>query len=218
MQPEFWLDRWRASQIGFHQSTVDRNLQAYWPALELAAGANVFAPLCGKSLDLLWLHDRGHAVSGVEISAIAAEAFCMEHGIPARRRTQGAFDLYETERLRLFCGDFFALSPRLLGEVSAVYDRAALIAWTPAQRPQYVEHITALTHPGTRTLLVAVEFPQAQMQGPPFPVTANEVAALYSRHHAVETLARRDILDIEPRLRARGLTELHEVCYRLTRK
>ena len=37
MQPEFWQDRWRTAQIGFHQSAVDRHLQAYWPTLKLAA-------------------------------------------------------------------------------------------------------------------------------------------------------------------------------------
>src|SRR5271169_5652182 len=97
VHPEFWQERWRISQIGFHQSSVDRNLQTYWPTLELADNAEVFVPLCGKSLDLKWLRDRGCAVSGVEISAIAVESFLMEQGIPARRRNLGEIDLYEAE-------------------------------------------------------------------------------------------------------------------------
>jgi thiopurine S-methyltransferase len=56
------------------------------------------------------------------------------------------------------------------------------------------------------------------MQGPPFSVTEDDVDRLYGREHSIEKLLQRDILEIEPRLRARGLTELREVCYRLTRK
>ena len=107
MQPDFWLDRWRAAQIGFHQAATDRHLMAYWPNLKLPASSSVFVPLCGKSLDLLWLNARGHSVAGVELSPIALESFCMEHGIPARRRVLADFDVYQAERLALFRGDFF---------------------------------------------------------------------------------------------------------------
>jgi thiopurine S-methyltransferase len=217
VQPEFWHDRWRTAQIGFHQSAVDRHLAAYWPKLNLAAKASVFVPLCGKSLDLLWLRDQGHAVIGVEISAVAVESFFMEHGIPARRRSLDDFDVYEADRLALFRGDFFKLTPALLGSVSAVYDRAALISWTPELRAEYVERITKLTRPGTEMLLIAVEYPQAEMSGPPFCVTGDEIDRLYGKRHTIEQLGRHEILALEPRLRARGLTELHEVCYRLTR-
>jgi thiopurine S-methyltransferase len=217
VQPEFWQQRWRTAQIGFHQSAVDRHLQAYWPKLDLAADSRVFVPLCGKSLDLLWLRVQGHGVIGVELSPVAIEAFCMEHGIPAMRRSLGDFDVFEAERLTLFRGDFFKLTPALVGNVSAVYDRAALISWAPALRPSYAEHVTALTQPGTQTLLIAIEYPENQMSGPPFPVTGDDVDRLYGDHHSIELLGRHEILELEPRLKARGLTELHEVCYRLTR-
>jgi thiopurine S-methyltransferase len=218
VQPEFWQERWRAGQIGFHQSTVDRHLKTYWPSLNLAAASRVFVPLCGKSLDLRWLVEQGHVVIGAELSAVAIEAFCMENGIPTMRRALRDFDLYEAERLALFRGDFFKLTPDLLGDLSAVYDRASLISWTPALRMAYVNHITALTQPGTQTLLIAVEYPANQMSGPPFPVTSDDIDQLYGDHHSIEQLGRHEILELEPRLKARGLTELHEVCYRLTRK
>jgi thiopurine S-methyltransferase len=174
--------------------------------------------LCGKSRDLLWLIDRGHSVTGVELSAVALESLCMEHGIPARRRGIGGFDVYEAPKLSLFCGDFFSLTRELLGPVSAVYDRAALISWMPQMRKAYVEHITSLTSAGTETLLIIMEYPQDTMSGPPFSVGADEVQQLYARDHEIRELAREDILASEPRLRARGVTQLHEVCYRLTRR
>jgi thiopurine S-methyltransferase len=217
LQPEFWHDRWQMGQIGFHQSTVDRHLERFWPDLGLEVASRAFVPLCGKSLDVLWLHAQGHAVSGVELSGVALESFCMEHGIASRRRILDDFDIYEAEHLRLFRGDLFALTPELLGCMSAVYDRAALISWKPELRARYVDRMTALTSPGTQTLLVTMEYEQAQMNGPPFSVSADDVERLYSKNHSIRRLSRRDILANEPRLRSRGLTQLHEACYRLIR-
>jgi thiopurine S-methyltransferase len=141
----------------------------------------------------------------------------MEHGVPAKRRILDDFDVYEAAKLRLFRGDFFALTPELLGSVSAVFDRAALISWTPELRATYVNHITELTNPGTQTLLVTMEYPQEQMKGPPFSLSADDVERLYAPHHEIRELSRQDILANEPRLRSRGVAQLHEVCYRLTR-
>ena len=217
MQPEFWLDRWRAAQIGFHQAHVDRHLATQWPALEVAHRSRVFVPLCGKSLDLLWLREQGHEVIGVELSPVALEAFCMEHGIPAKRRSIGDFEQYEAEGFTLYHGDFFNLTAAMLKNVAAVYDRGSLISWDPDLRASYVEHMTSLTVPGTRTLLIAVEYPAAQMSGPPFPMTAAAIQKLYGPHHSIKQLARHDILELEPRLKARGLKELREICYELTR-
>jgi thiopurine S-methyltransferase len=89
LQPEFWRERWRTGQIGFHQSAVDSRLTRHWADLALAGSSRVFVPLCGKSLDLEWLRERGYFVAGVELSAVALESFCVERGIPAKRRTQG---------------------------------------------------------------------------------------------------------------------------------
>jgi thiopurine S-methyltransferase len=217
LQPEFWHKRWRNGQIGFHQSAIDRNLTGHWPALHLARGSRVFVPLCGKSLDLLWLRDQGHPVIGVELSAIALEAFCMENGVPARRRVLDGFEVYEAPNLQLLRGDFFALSAALLGDVAAVYDRAAAISWAQELRAPYVRHLAALVSSGTPMLLVTLEYPQPQMSGPPFSLGGGEVRRLFSRHFRIREIDRQDILALEPRLRARGVTELVEVSYHLVR-
>ena len=223
MEPQFWQNRWRNGQIGFHQPSVDRSLERYWPTLNLGPSSRgsaprVFVPLCGKSLDLLWLRDQGHFVTGVELSAKALEAFCMENGIPARRRVQDDFDVYEAGNLQLFRGDFFKLTPTILGETAAVYDRAALISWTPELRPAYADHIAALLRPRSEMLLITLEYLQEQMPGPPFSVPRAEVEQLYSRNFQIRELARQDILASEARFRSLGVTALSEVCYQLVRQ
>jgi thiopurine S-methyltransferase len=216
VQPDFWHDRWRAAQIGFHRSSVDDNLIHHWRELSLPEPARVLVPLCGKSLDLLWLRQRGHKVVGIELSDIALQAFFVENGVAARRRTLPHFDLYEAKNLECFRGDLFELTSERLGKVAAVYDRASLVSWAPEQRGRYVEHLWALTGTGRHTLLVTLEYPQAEMKGPPFSVDSEEVHRLYSRHHSIYELGRRDVLGNEPRMRARGLSSLTEVCYRMT--
>ena len=148
MQPDFWHARWSTAQIGFHRSSVDDNLIQHWRDLTLPKAARVLIPLCGKSLDLLWLRQRGHKVVGVELSDIALQAFFAENGVAARRRALPRFDLYEAENLECFRGDLFELTAERLGPVAAVYDRASLISWTPDQRERYVEHLTTLTGTG----------------------------------------------------------------------
>jgi thiopurine S-methyltransferase len=217
VNPDFWHDRWRTAQIGFHQSVVDGNLIRHWRDLSLPNASRVLVPLCGKSLDLLWLREQECKVVGIEISEVALQALFVENGVAARRLTLPRFDLYQAENLECFRGDLFELSAERLGRVEAVYDRASLISWAPEQRDRYVEHLTTLTGTGTQTLLITLEYRQEEMKGPPFSVDTEETHRLFSRHHSIDELARRDILRSEPRMRARGVSSLTEVCYRITR-
>lgn len=223
MQPEFWLERWQSGQVGFHQPAVHSSLTRYGDVLA-PRGAHplrtgrVFVPLCGKSIDMLWLRDAGHEVVGVELSAIAAEAFCMENGLPARRRVLTNFDCYEAPGVALLRGDFFALTHAILGPVNAVYDRAAMVSFAPELRASYVAQLAELIAAGTPVLLVSMEYPVAEISGPPFSLPRAEVEQLCTRYFDIQELGREEILANEPRLRARGLTRLTEVCYRLTRR
>lgn len=214
MQSEFWLERWQQNQIGFHQGRVNPYLQQYWPQLGIAPGSRVFVPLCGKSNDMLWLRAQGHEVVGVELSELALRAFFEENALAMEVRREDEFLVFEGDGIRLYCGDFFRLQRSHLAGVSAVFDRAALIALPPGMRPDYAAHLQALLAPGTRTLLVAFEYPQQEMQGPPFSVEEAEVRSLFqaSEIHLLQTA---DILADEPRFRDRGVTRLQEKVYAL---
>ena len=43
---------------------------------------SVFVPLCGKTLDMVWLSEQGFNVVGCEISEVAAQQFFNENNIP----------------------------------------------------------------------------------------------------------------------------------------
>jgi len=107
MQPEFWHKKWESNQIGFHQPEVNPYLQRHWPDLAIPAQARVLVPLCGKSLDLLWLAGRGHRVLGVELSEKAVEDFFREQQLQPQVSEQGDFKVYRADAIELWCGDFF---------------------------------------------------------------------------------------------------------------
>jgi thiopurine S-methyltransferase len=137
MQPEFWHKRWERGEIGWHQGEINAHLRELWPALSLPRGSRILVPLCGKSLDLLWLASQGHRVLGVEISQVAVEAFFSENGLTPSIAAVPAGTSYRVDEIEILCGDFFALEPEQLGEIGAVYDRAALIAFPPEVRAAY---------------------------------------------------------------------------------
>ena len=144
MQREFWLGRWEEGQIGWHQPAAHRALPAFWPDLGIPPGGRVFVPLCGKSLDMVWLRERGHAVAGIDLSAVAARAFFDERGLTPQVASIGELERWTAGGYEYWVGDLFAMTERDLGPVAAVYDRAALVALPPDMRARYYGHLRRL--------------------------------------------------------------------------
>lgn len=216
MTTQLWLDRWSRNEIGFHQRSINEYLQRYWPQLDVAAGAAVFVPLCGKSLDMHWLRERGHRVIGVELARQAVADFFNEWGETPRITQTGPFERWQARDIELLCGDFFDLTADDLGDVRAVFDRAALIALPPDLRKAYAARLRDILPPGTPTLLVTADYPQNEMSGPPFAVSDAEVRMLFGEER-VRPLTETDILQRpeNERFRQRGLTRLAERVYRI---
>ncbi|HET7204215.1 MAG TPA: thiopurine S-methyltransferase [Steroidobacteraceae bacterium] len=218
MEHDFWHDRWRTRQIGFHQSGPHPFLERWWPSLGVPARARVYVPLCGKSLDMVWLAVRGHAVVGSELSAIAVEDFFGEQRAPVDVRPHGPFQRHAAGAVELLQGDAFDLTAELLGPVQAAYDRAALVALPPDLRVAYALQFAELMPPGSRTLLIGFEYAQHRKPGPPFSVEADEIERLYRDAFDVRELERVDIIGSSPKFAAAGVESLYEVAYALTRR
>ena len=215
MDSDFWLQRWQQQQIGFHQPEINPYLQKYFPQLALAAGAHVFVPLCGKTLDLLWLQQQGYRTSGIELSELAVKAFFLENKIKPTIAAQADLPCWQADDLRVFCGDFFQLRTQTLGPVDAVFDRAALIALPADMRPAYVQHMQTLLGPQTKQIIVTLCYDQARMPGPPFSVASEEVETLYRHAYNIELLASHEVLEANPQFRSKGLGRLTESVYLL---
>jgi thiopurine S-methyltransferase len=215
---DFWLQRWNEGRIGFHRDEVMPLLEKHWPGLGVRAGGRVFVPLAGKSLDMHWLAAQGHEVLGAELSPLAVQAFFAEAGLQPAIHADAEGVHHRAGPVDLVLGDVFALSADLLGRMDAVYDRAAIIALPPPMRRRYVAEVYAKLPRGCHGLLITLEYPQAEMGGPPFSVDEAEVRDLFAPGWDVGLLERRDILAQEPRFREDGVSALSTAVYRLQRR
>ena len=215
MHQDFWQERWQQGQIGFHQAEINTFLEKHWTALQLAPGAKVLVPLCGKSLDMCWLAAQDFAVLGVELAEKAVQDFFTEQGLQPDIREHGVFRIYRAGQLELWCGDFFALTSEDVAGCSALYDRAALIALPLAMRERYAAHMAGILPSNCRGLLITLDYPQEQMPGPPFAIPEAEVQRLLQANYRIELLEQQDVLKHNQRFSEAGLTRLIESVYKV---
>lgn len=218
MDADFWLAKWQKGETGFHLGQVNPLLEKYWGLVDVVPG-DVFVPLCGKSLDMVWLNQRGRNVVGVELSPLAVAAGFQEAGWQAEAIQQGALLRHSAQNgVTVWQGDFFELTPKHVAGCRLVYDRAALIALPAELRQRYAGHLRSLLPVGARILLVTLEYPQAEMSGPPFSVEELEVRTLYGSWAHVERVAVQDVLEENDRFRQRGVSRLNEVVYSIRKE
>jgi thiopurine S-methyltransferase len=192
MDEHFWLQKWEANQIAFHQGEANPLLVAHFDALSLPKGSRVFLPLCGKTLDIHWLLSRGHRVCGAELSPIAIDQLFAELGVTPRITAIGPLTRYSAPGIDIFVGDIFKLTRGILGPVDAVYDRAALVALPEPMRDRYAAHLVEITGRPLQ-LLISFDYDQSLLDGPPFSVTGDEIARLYRGAYDLTLLARVDV-------------------------
>lgn len=215
MDREFWLERWRSNRTGFHRSKAMPLLVQHWAALGLPVGSRVLVPLAGKSLDMIWLAAQGYRVLGVELSPRAVAQFLTENELEAREYESPLGRHFDTGDIELICGDVFDLDHAVVADCQAVYDRAALIALPPEMRRSYAAHLSDILPGGCEMLLITLDYPQAEMDGPPFAVSAAEVKTLYGKAWSISELEQRDILPSQPGFAAQGVTRLTTSVYHL---
>ncbi len=178
MEKQFWLKKWENQQIGFHQSEYNPLLIKNWDTLINGNNkAKVFVPMSGKTLDILYLAELGHQVVAVELAEAAVCSFFEEQKIKHKVRETTHFKIYESERITIYCGDFFALTPEDLADIEYVYDRASLIALPFEIRNSYIKFM--LTHlKEAKHFLITINFDNVQL-GPPFSVDEKMVKNYY---------------------------------------
>lgn len=192
MEAGFWHQKWAEGDIGFHAAKANPALQEHFGKLQMAAHGRIFLPLCGKTRDIAWLRDEGYRVTGAELSELAIKALFDELGVVPEITNVGQHWCYQSRNIRIFVGDIFDLSAKLLGPIDAIYDRAALVALPMDMRAHYAAHLIEITD-AAQQLLISYEYDQQLMNGPPFSVHADEVQRLYSVTYDVRPLATQSV-------------------------
>jgi len=189
MEEKFWKNKWETNDIFFHQEKIHPLLMEFF---DIAPG-KVIVPLCGKSLDMIWLAEQGHAVIGMELSPIACEAFFSENKLPFQKVIKYEMTIYQGKKISIWCGDFFKVPASEWSNCVGLYDRAALIALPPEMRKQYAAHIVKILRENKssfkKMLLISLQYPQSMMDGPPFSVEEAEVEQLYGHDFKIEKVS-----------------------------
>lgn len=192
MDKQFWQDRWTKNQIAFHNPEAHPLLVRHFDAVVSKKAPHVFVPLCGKSLDLVWLAEQGCTVTGAELSELAVQQFFDELGIQPHIAAAGALTRYEGNGITIYQGSVFDVTADMLGPVDLVYDRAALVALPETMREQYARHLRETTQNATQ-LLICYEYDQSCSDGPPFSVDEAEVRRQYAATYELTLLERSDV-------------------------
>lgn len=187
VEADFWLERWKTKEIGFHAKSANHFLVKYFGKVGIQAGGRVFVPLCGKSLDMHWLLAEGYNLAGAELSRIAVEELFEELGVEPTIESIGELTRYSAEKIEIFQGDIFELSRTVLGAVDGIYDRAALVALPGAMREKYARHLMEITNCAPQ-LMICFDYEQSKRSGPPFSVSDTLVHGYYDGSYEVEFL------------------------------
>ena len=215
MEKNYWLSHWEKDDVKFHQAEVNASLRTCYPLLELKSEDTILVPLCGKSLDMLWLQQQHLQVVGAELSEKACRDFFEENDLEYSKKQESAFTVYQANHIELFSGDFFELQKNQVGSIKAVYDRAAMIALPLNYRQRYVDKLIELTAPGAKILLISLES-RHQPETPPFVINESEIFGYYQKYFKIQVLEK--IPERTPHLIAKGYDDMHSVVYLLTRK
>jgi thiopurine S-methyltransferase len=192
MDASFWKDRWERGEIAFHEKQANQFLVKYFNKLSLAKGSRVFVPLCGKTLDIAWLLSQGFRVAGAELSEIAVKQLFEGLGVEPKIAELGSVQRYRAQNIDIFLGDLFQVTCEMLGPVDAIYDRAALVALPKEMRDRYTEHLVQITENAPQ-LVIAYEYDQSVVNGPPFSVSQDEVRRHYTDSYNLTLLATADV-------------------------
>jgi SAM-dependent methyltransferase len=159
-----WNQRYRGNgtpwEKGYGAPPLEEFLRAH------AFGGTVLVPGCGHGHDVRLLAKHGARAVGLDIAPSALEK---ARGYP------GAGE--ESYHL----GDFFALENGLHSTFDGVFEHTCFCAIHPSQREDYVQAACTALKP--RGLLLAIFFLNIEdPEGPPFPVTNEEIDKLFGAY------------------------------------
>lgn len=210
MDSQFWIKSWTDGRTAFNQQQYHDKLMQFFPQLNPQSGQSVLVPLCGKTIDMVWLAGLGLHVHGVELFSGAVEDFFSENKLqPVEKSQEHNFVKYFFQNILISCGDFFKLKKD--NGYDFIYDRAALVALPASMRKNYAQVIKQSLKRGGKYLLIIYEYDQSKMDGPPFSIRDDEIQSLYADQFSIKLMEIKKPSNEGSRLAA--IESLHQKVY-----
>ena len=183
MEASFWLRSWELG--GFHTSFHRKDIHPFvlkYMNPEAIEGKNILVPLCGKTVDMLYLAQYANQVIGVEIAEEAIVQFFAENNLQV---TMADEFTYVSGNITILRRSFMELTPEEIDPIDWILDRASLVALPYDMRVDYLKAIDRLSDEGTQQLVITLEyFPL--LESAPFSIPPSEVNGYYDRGHVIK--------------------------------
>lgn len=182
MEASFWIKSWEHGGFytSFHRKDIHPYVLEYMTPEEIE-NKNILVPLCGKTVDMLYLAQYANKVIGVELVEEAILQFFSENNLSYQKIDDETFI---SGNIILLKKDFMSLTNQEIGKIDWIYDRASLVALPLEMRKDYLKAIDRLSDIGTKQLIITLEyFPL--INSAPFSIPADEVNDYYGEGHIV---------------------------------
>ena len=177
-----WNKAWANNDIGFHNDNVLPDLLRHENTF-LSSNCRVYVPLCGKTLDMIYLADKGHDVHGCEFVKKGVKDFFQENNLEytTTKILSGNVVVYKavSKKITIYQGDFFALKFDVIGKFDAIWDRGGFVAIDPAQRVEYAKVMKDLMAPDCKYLLNTFLIQGDLYQGPPHSISDETLQSVF---------------------------------------
>ncbi|XP_019849402.1 PREDICTED: probable thiopurine S-methyltransferase isoform X2 [Amphimedon queenslandica] len=180
----YWNIRWTGGTTIWHKWEVDELLKKHYHFLQTGNNqSSIFVPLCGKSIDMKWLADKGHAVVGIDIVELAAQQFFTESNIPFKKLYESTDDMM---KIKFIVGDLFKCSVERIGSFDAIWDCNSIIAINPDDTKRYAKLLDSLLKSSGRILLSTYEFEDLSGRDqPPHNLPPDAVKGLFGEKYSI---------------------------------
>lgn len=203
MDSQFWIKAWNEGRTAFHQDKVHGKLMKFFSEFGATPRQRILVPLCGKTKDLLWLHEQSLEVHGVELYEGAVKAFFTENNLAPVTTTRDAdYTQYRFQNILISTGDFFKLPG--VDAYDFIYDRASLVALPAEMRQDYAKVLRRVLKKKGKYLLIVYDYDQAKLDGPPFSVNESEIRNLFEKDFSIKLLESEAALQEGSRLSSLG--------------
>ena len=143
---------WENGQVFWLEHEVNAGLQSY-----LGVPKTAFVPLCGNSNSMMFMHQKGIKVTGLEFHEDAVLRFFDENHLEYRTG-EDKMKFYETKcsGIRIYVGDLFAFETEQ--KFDFIWDRGSLVAISPEDRGRYAVLMSSLLADEGKILLEGIQF------------------------------------------------------------
>lgn len=205
----YWGYRYEVGHTDWNTEKVHPLLEKHYNKLNPnGKPMKVLVPLCGMSVDMNWLVNKGMQVIGVDIAYQSLEKFMSLSGqdwtetAVSELGPNAKLFTRTDDKIKLYLGDFMKFSRGLEGTFDFVYDCDGLRVLDSGLTPSFAATIKNLMNPGGRLLLDAIAYDKKILQDenfkPPMPVPPPHSVSVKETKNLFEPECTVEIIDEQP--------------------